>query len=116
MSQLADESFIRYEKEFDNVQDVFELQVAFPMSPATTIEAEKSDRSFSHSATSTTHSPTTWFPLHPSSQQLSKLQEESTTSPQLCGFSKVDCHHCAPIYHNPRSVMLICWQKASKPR
>ena len=51
MSQLADESFVRYEKEFDNVQDVFELQVAFPMAPATTIEAEKSDRSFSHSAT-----------------------------------------------------------------
>ena len=25
--QLADESFIRYEREFDNVQDVFELQV-----------------------------------------------------------------------------------------
>ena len=51
MSQLADESFVRYEKEFDNVQDVFELQVAFSHAPPTTIEAEKSDRSPSHSAT-----------------------------------------------------------------
>ena len=51
MSQLADESFGRYEKEFDNVQDVFELQVAFPNPPATTIEAKKSDRSCSNSAT-----------------------------------------------------------------
>ncbi len=27
MSQLADENLDRYEKEFDNIQDVFELQV-----------------------------------------------------------------------------------------
>lgn len=27
MSQLADENLYRYEKEFDGVQDVFELQV-----------------------------------------------------------------------------------------
>ena len=40
MSQLTDESFVRYEKEFDSVQDVFELQVAFPMPSVTTIEAE----------------------------------------------------------------------------
>ena len=33
MSQLADESFVRYEKEFDSVQDVFELQVSFPQCP-----------------------------------------------------------------------------------
>ncbi len=51
MSQLADESFFRYEKEFDSVQDVFELQVAFPQAPPTTNEVEKLDRSFSHSAT-----------------------------------------------------------------
>ena len=33
MSQLTDESFVRYEKEFDSVQDVFELQVSFPPCP-----------------------------------------------------------------------------------
>lgn len=36
MSQLADGTLDRYEKEFDGVQDVFELQVyiaSFPYSP-----------------------------------------------------------------------------------
>ena len=33
MSQLTDNRIRRYEKEFDNVQDVFELQVA--LLPAT---------------------------------------------------------------------------------
>ena len=54
MSQLADESFVRYEKEFDSVQDVFELQVSFPpMAPCH--DENESKRSLtalsSHSAT-----------------------------------------------------------------
>ena len=87
MSQLADESFVRYEKEFDNVQDVFELQVAFPM-PLTTTQSKQR---------SLTAHPLTAQPEQRIRLRLGSLSIRHHSSSQSCKKSQRLPHSCADL-------------------